>query len=113
MLISGSVDERLRTRELTADVLRVFADPLRLRIIQLLAIEQLCTCHLVEETGARQPTVSHHLKVLREAGMVDTEPHGSFTYYRLRPDAVAAVASALGDLATGAANALARRRPCA
>ncbi len=99
--------------EFTAETLRVFADPLRLRIIRLLASEQLCTCHLVEETGARQPTVSHHLKVLREAGMVDTEPHGSFTYYRLRPDAIAAVASAFGDLATGAANALARRRPCA
>jgi ArsR family transcriptional regulator len=92
--------------------LRVFADPLRARIIGLLAAEELCTCHLVETTGARQPTVSHHLRVLREAGIVETEPVGRFTYYRLRPEALDALSALVADLAEGARSAGARRRPC-
>lgn len=94
------------------DDLRVFADPLRRELIRLLAIEQLCTCHLVEATGARQPTVSHHLRVLREAGLVDTEPVGRFTYYRLLPEAVDALAGELARLADVARGAATRKRPC-
>lgn len=92
--------------------LRVFADPLRSRIVSLLAAEQLCTCHLVEETGAKQSTVSHHLKALREAGLVDASPCGRFTYYRLVPEAVEALADHLADLAAAARTASDRRRPC-
>lgn len=92
--------------------LRVFADPLRAEIIRLLAAEELCTCHLVEATGARQPTVSHHLRVLREAGVVGTEAHGRFTYYRLRPEAMEALGDVIGRLAASARTAGARRRPC-
>ncbi|MFI6984133.1 ArsR/SmtB family transcription factor [Embleya sp. NPDC050154] len=97
-----------------ADVLRVLADPLRLRIVSLLAGEALCVCHLIEETGARQTNLSNHLKVLREAGLVDTEPCGRFVYYRLRPEALDVVATALGDLAATAREtaANARKRPC-
>lgn len=82
-----------------ADLIRVLADPLRLRIVTLLAKETLCTTHLVEETGARQTNLSNHLKVLREAGVVETEPCGRFTYYRLRPDVVASLAGQFADLA--------------
>ncbi|RFS83406.1 transcriptional regulator [Actinomadura spongiicola] len=97
-----------------ADVLRVLADPLRARIVTLLAEEALCTCHLVEETGARQTNVSNHLRVLRHAGLVEAEPSGRFTYYRLRPDALDAVAVWLGDLAATAraVQGEGRRRPC-
>jgi len=77
-----------------------------------LAREQLCTCHLVAETGARQPTVSHHLRALREAGVVATEPFGRFTYYRLRPEAIGAMAAELGELAAAARDAAAVKRPC-
>ncbi|MFD0855896.1 ArsR/SmtB family transcription factor, partial [Actinomadura adrarensis] len=73
---------------LTGDVSRLLADPLRARIVELLSREALCTCHLVEETGARQTNVSNHLRALREAGLVDTEPCGRFTYYRLRPEPI-------------------------
>jgi DNA-binding transcriptional ArsR family regulator len=90
----------------------LFGDPLRARIVRLLATEQMCTCHLIEETGARQPTISHHLRILREAGLVETEPRGRFTYYRLRPDAVSGLADALRDLAAGAEQARGRYRPC-
>lgn len=95
-----------------ADAAAVLADPVRRRIVELLAQESLCTCHLVEELGAKQPTVSHHLRVLREAGMVDTEPCGRFTYYRLRPDALDDVAAGLVALADAARAADGRRRPC-
>ncbi|MER7661041.1 MULTISPECIES: metalloregulator ArsR/SmtB family transcription factor [unclassified Streptomyces] len=81
------------------DLIRVLADPLRLRIVTLLARETLCTTHLVEETGARQTNLSNHLKVLREAGVVETEPCGRFTYYRLRPDVIDALAGQFADLA--------------
>lgn len=87
------------TRELSAEQVRLFAEPLRLRIVQLLAAEELCTCHLVQRTGAKQPTVSHHLRVLREAGVVESDPVGAYTYYRLRPDALADLGSAFTALA--------------
>jgi ArsR family transcriptional regulator len=81
------------------DLLRVLADPLRLRIVTLLAKETLCSTHLIEETGARQTNLSNHLKVLREAGVVETEPCGRFTYYRLRPEVIASLAGQFADLA--------------
>jgi len=84
------------------DLIRVLADPLRLQIVTLLAKETLCTTHLVEETGAKQTNLSNHLKVLREAGVVETEPCGRFTYYRLRPDVIASLAGQFAALAEAA-----------
>ncbi|MFD9411716.1 ArsR/SmtB family transcription factor [Streptomyces sp. NPDC059989] len=84
------------------DLIRVLADPLRLRIVTLLARETLCTTHLVEETGAKQTNLSNHLKVLREAGVVDTEPCGRYIYYRLRPEVIEVLAGQFADLATTA-----------
>ncbi|MEU0472954.1 ArsR/SmtB family transcription factor [Streptomyces olivaceus] len=94
------------------DLIRVLADPLRLRIVTLLARETLCTTHLVEETGARQTNLSNHLRVLREAGVVETEPCGRFTYYKLRPDAVARLAGQFADLAESARTAADNKRAC-
>ncbi|GGS35329.1 transcriptional regulator [Streptomyces nojiriensis] len=81
------------------DLIRVLADPLRLRIVTLLARETLCTTHLVEETGAKQTNLSNHMRVLREAGVVDTEPCGRYIYYRLRPEVIEALAGQFADLA--------------
>ncbi|MBT2469032.1 helix-turn-helix transcriptional regulator [Streptomyces sp. ISL-66] len=81
------------------DLMRVLADPLRLQIVTLLAKETLCTTHLVEETGAKQTNLSNHLKVLREAGVVETEPCGRYIYYRLRPEVIEAIAGQFADLA--------------
>src|SRR3954465_8702560 len=86
----------------TTDLIRVLADPLRLQIVTLLAHETLCTTHLVEETGARQTNLSNHLRVLREAGVVETEPCGRFTYYKLRPEAIETRAGQFTDLAATA-----------
>ncbi|GHI85847.1 ArsR/SmtB family transcription factor [Streptomyces xanthophaeus] len=81
------------------DLIRVLADPLRLQIVTLLARETLCTTHLVEETGAKQTNLTNHLTVLRKAGVVETEPCGRFTYYRLRPEVIEALAGQFADLA--------------
>ncbi|MFC4533092.1 ArsR/SmtB family transcription factor [Sphaerisporangium dianthi] len=82
-----------------SDVIKALADPLRLQIVTLLARETLCTTHLVEETGARQTNLSNHLRILRDAGVVETEPCGRFTYYRLRPEVIATLAGQFGELA--------------
>jgi ArsR family transcriptional regulator len=82
------------------DLIRVLADPLRMQIVSLLARETLCTTHLVEETGAKQTNLSNHLKVLRDAGVVETEPCGRFTYYRLRPEVLDGLAQDLARLAS-------------
>ncbi|RBM16474.1 helix-turn-helix transcriptional regulator [Streptomyces sp. PT12] len=84
------------------DLIRVLADPLRLKIVTLLARETLCTTHLVEETGAKQTNLSNHLRVLREAEVVETEPCGRFTYYRLRPEVLETLAGQFTDLAATA-----------
>jgi ArsR family transcriptional regulator len=93
-------------------VIRLLVDPLRARIVELLADGPACVCHLVADTGHKQPTVSHHLRALREAGLVVAEPHGRFTYYRLLPDALDATAGALADLAARARTDAATRRDC-
>ncbi|MEU1281755.1 metalloregulator ArsR/SmtB family transcription factor [Streptomyces sp. NPDC005805] len=94
------------------DLMRVLSDPLRLRIVTLLAREALCTTHLVEETGARQTNLSNHLRVLREAGVVDTEPCGRFTYYRLAPEVIETLAGQFTALAATARANAGSKRPC-
>jgi len=96
-------------------MLRVLADPLRLQIVTLLAGESLCTCHLADTTGARQTNLSNHLRVLRDAGLVESEACGRFTYYRLLPAGLHAVAASVGALADQADDTarLDRKRPCA
>lgn len=103
MLMSVEADESLRA----------LADPLRARIVELLADEQLCTCHLVELTGARQTNISNHLRVLREAGLVEPQPAGRYTFYRLRPEALTSLADHYAVLAERARSASQLRRPCA
>ena len=78
-----------------AETLRLLADPTRAAIIEALAAGPACNCHLVDDLGLAQSNVSNHLRALRQAGLVATEPHGRFTYYRLLPDALAAAAAQL------------------
>lgn len=71
-----------------AHLLQAAADPTRLTILRQLASEiGVCACEFTDCCGVAQPTVSHHLKVLRESGWVRTERRGSFIYYFLRPEA--------------------------
>jgi ArsR family transcriptional regulator len=73
----------------TAEVFRALADPARVRIMNLLATsgEPVCVCHLIEPLGLAQPTVSHHLKKLTDAGLLEREQRGKWAYYSLRPEA--------------------------
>jgi ArsR family transcriptional regulator, arsenate/arsenite/antimonite-responsive transcriptional repressor len=96
---------------MAAETLRVVADPVRLRILELLARESLCVCHLQQDLDLGQTLVSHHLRTLRQSGLVATEPAGRFTYYRLRPGALDAVREVVDALAD-AAGSDRPRRPC-
>ena len=94
------------------ELLKAIAEPLRWRILQLLAVEELCVCHLVETLDVAQPLVSHHLRVLREVGLVESERHRYWTYYRLERDALAALGHTISAMADEAPPAGDRRRPC-
>lgn len=104
---AGGADVRL----LDDGLLRLLADPLRARIVELLASEALCTSHLVELTGAKQSNISNHVKLLREAGVTRTEPCGRFTYNLLDPARLRGLGEQLTALADSA-DADVPRRAC-
>jgi ArsR family transcriptional regulator len=93
------LDEPLGTDEaaLLATWYGVLADPTRLRLLSLISTagEACAACDLVEPLGVSQPTVSHHLKVLREAGLVASEKRGRWVYYRPVPDRLGILSRAL------------------
>jgi ArsR family transcriptional regulator len=75
---------------------RALGDPARLRLLSLIACcGDACACDLVDDVGVSQPTVSHHLKVLYEAGLVDKERRGKWIHYWVVPEAMADLATAL------------------
>jgi ArsR family transcriptional regulator, arsenate/arsenite/antimonite-responsive transcriptional repressor len=83
-----------------ADRFKALGDPTRLAIInQLAGADEVCVCHLVPDAGLSQPTISHHLRLLRDAGLVTSERRGTWAYYRLVPEAIAELAGALATLA--------------
>ena len=84
--------------ERLALTLKALAEPTRLRLLSLVAAhedQEACVCDLIEPVGLSQPTVSHHLKVLVDAGLLEREKRGVWAYYRLVPDRLADVAAAL------------------
>jgi ArsR family transcriptional regulator, arsenate/arsenite/antimonite-responsive transcriptional repressor len=82
-------------RERLAAQFKALSDPTRLAIVnQLAGAEECCVCNL-EPLGLSQPTISHHLKILREAGLVESTRRGTWAYYRLVPQAVQSLAFAL------------------
>jgi ArsR family transcriptional regulator len=83
----------------TADLFRALGDPARVRIVNLVATsdEPVCACELYEPLGLSQPTVSHHLKKLTDAGLLEREQRGKWAYFSLKRDAVEKLA-AVADL---------------
>lgn len=82
--------------ERVAAAFKVLADPARLRILTLIAASgEACVCDLTDAVGLSQPTVSHHLKVLTEAGLLARERRGTWMFYRLVPERVEALRQAL------------------
>ncbi|MBM0256074.1 helix-turn-helix transcriptional regulator [Micromonospora sp. 4G55] len=98
--------------ERLAGVLRAFADPARLRLLSLIQSApegEACVCDLTTPLNLSQPTVSHHLRVLTEAGLLERDKRGVWVYYRLVPTAISAIA----DLLTLPGKRAARRAPLA
>ncbi len=75
------------------------SDPIRLRLLSYIAsaeADEVCACELTEPSGRSQPTVSHHMKILVEAGLVEREKRGLWVWYRLVPSRLDALRSVLG-----------------
>jgi ArsR family transcriptional regulator, arsenate/arsenite/antimonite-responsive transcriptional repressor len=89
------------TGEQAVDLARVFkamGDPVRLRLLSLIASHEggeACVCDISDVFDLTGPTISHHLKVLREAGLITGERRGTWVYYRVRPEALRAAAQVI------------------
>jgi ArsR family transcriptional regulator, arsenate/arsenite/antimonite-responsive transcriptional repressor len=83
----------------TAELFKALSDPARVRALNLLATsdEPVCICNLVEPLGLSQPTVSHHMKKLLDAGVIEREQRGKWAYFSLKREAVETLA-AVADL---------------
>ena len=93
-----SADEAVRI----APLLKALADPVRLRLLSLVASyagQEACVCDLNDAFDLSQPTISHHLKVLHEIGLLDRTKRGVWVYYRVRADALADLGALLGGVA--------------
>jgi len=87
--------------ERIAPLLKAIADPVRLRLLSLVASRadgEACVCDLNDAFDLSQPTISHHLKVLHEVGLLDRSKRGVWVYYRIRADVLAEVAKLLGGV---------------
>jgi ArsR family transcriptional regulator len=81
-----------------AQLFRVLGEPARLQILNLIAAQasqEVCACELVDALGLAQPTVSHHLKVMYNAGLLARDRRGTWIYYRIVPERIAALRKAL------------------
>ncbi|MGH3158437.1 MAG: metalloregulator ArsR/SmtB family transcription factor [Streptosporangiaceae bacterium] len=86
--------------EHVAPLLKALADPVRLRLMSLVASHpggEACVCDLAGAFELSQPTISHHLKVLHEAGLIGREKRGVWVYYRAQPGALASLGALIGD----------------
>jgi ArsR family transcriptional regulator len=89
--LSGPAREELAAR------FKALADPTRVAIVNRLSqAPEVCVCDLTAAFELSQPTISHHLKILREAGLVESSRRGTWAYYRLVPETVDALRGALG-----------------
>ena len=89
----------MQRAEQVAPLLKALADPVRLRLISLVASHpggEACACDLGEAFDLSQPTISHHLKVLHDAGLVDREKRGVWVYYRARSQALISLSALIG-----------------
>ena len=86
--------------EQIAPLLKALADPVRLRLMSLIASKpggEACVCDLNDAFDLTQPTISHHLKVLHDAGLVDREKRGVWAYYWIRSEALTSLSTLIGS----------------
>src|SRR6476660_7028386 len=83
-----------------APLLKALAEPVRLRLMSLIASHpggEACVCDLNDAFDLSQPTISHHLKVLHEAGLLNREKRGVWVYYKAKPEALTSLGALIGD----------------
>jgi len=105
-LLTAPVDEEQAVE--LAKVFKALGDPVRLRLLSLIASQdggEICVCDLTPAFALSQPTVSHHLKLLRQAGLIASERRGTWVYYRLLPRATDRLAAVLTRPASATAGA--------
>ena len=86
-----------------AGLMKALSDPVRLRLMSMIAAaEELCVCDLMAPFDVSQPTISHHLKVLRSAGLVDCERRGTWVYYWAEREALDAIGGIFSSALTSA-----------
>jgi ArsR family transcriptional regulator len=88
-----------------APLLKALADPVRLRLMSMVLSHEggeACVCDLTPAFDLSQPTISHHLKVLHEAGLLDREKRGTWVYYQAKPEALAAIMTLFATAGAGA-----------
>ena len=93
---------RAEQAERIAPLLKALADPVRLRLLSLVASHadgEACQCDLNDAFDLSQPTISHHLKVLHESGLLDRSKRGVWVYYRVQPEALADLGALIGGVA--------------
>jgi len=106
------------TEDWAGDLARMFkalGDPVRLRLLSLIASTaggEACVCDLTAPFALSQPTISHHLKVLREAGLLDCERRGTWVWYRVVPAGLAQLAAVLGPAELSAGDAAVTAPSC-
>jgi ArsR family transcriptional regulator len=82
-----------------AGLFKAVADPMRLRLLSLIACHEggeSCVCDLLDAFDVTAPSISYHLKILREAGLISSERRGTWVYYRVNPDVMARMSAVLG-----------------
>ena len=96
---------RKNDAEELAAAFKALADPARLQLLSFIASQpdaEACVCHLVEPVGLSQPTVSHHLKLLHHAGLVERDKRGAWVWYRIRRERLDALRAALSTAGVAA-----------
>jgi len=84
-----------------ADRFKALGDPIRLEIVKLLLGKELCVCDILDSFKVSQPTISHHLKVLKYAGLVSDNREGKWIYYSLNPEAFALIKDFTENMSAG------------
>ncbi|MGC4848383.1 ArsR/SmtB family transcription factor [Micromonospora sp. DT15] len=93
---------------MVAPLFKALGDPIRLRLMSMIAsVPEMCVCDLTPAFDLSGPTISHHLKVLREAGLVDSERRGTWVWYRVKPEAFRQLEALLDISAAPAASSTA------
>jgi ArsR family transcriptional regulator, arsenate/arsenite/antimonite-responsive transcriptional repressor len=84
-----------------ADIFKALGDPIRLEIVKLLLGKELCVCDILDAFKVSQPTISHHLRVLKYAGLVSDNREGKWIYYSLNPEPFALIKDLIGSMSGG------------